>query len=567
MKNLALMEETFKIPASAFENPDKTPAELAQWAVSILQENGQLPVLPNPSDFEYPEVNYTEDVMFREPDFKALGGGVRSAGASPNLSARSAGSPSISAATTATSANQASFVSNSASLSPSMALREPYADSPVRDSSKPPKLSAEEQSAEHEKRRKEQAVKQAKVAAERELEAQQRKAIKDQIEMDRVARAKEAEEKKRAALQLSQLQSANLDSFSTNALPRTSSNLENTLLIPGSIPLQASPEISRNSTPRQAVSSDPQNAHGVTSEAGNVASNSVKEESSSSPSLADAAAHTAASATAATVGAAHNPLIPGDNWMANAKQGNHHWRQPSPRSPSPGPFEDIPLGMPVKPAVVRGAGNIGPQGVHQIFNGSASSNPSKTSIPPEEAQKMAAIMAHLERERHKAVTTITALQKLSTIPNAPAEIREGLISWNRHLKNIDLDLANISNLLLGKHPVNEIPDHFESTGFTLRDQTYTDAEEEEEPLEGRALVMAPEEATWQVRIRLLDAKVIPVKLHPSHTVGDLLHHVASLTPLTSRHRLEIVGKKVDLELDWTAEKAELRSTTLVLTTK
>ena len=188
--------------------------------------------------------------------------------------------------------------------------------------------------------------------------------------------------------------------------------------------------------------------------------------------------------------------------------------------------------------------------------------------------KIAEAHAGLQGERKRAENAIMAIEMLLKTPVPRPGLQENLTAWHGRLREVDYALSLTESALAGQsddaeealyQAYGEADETPESQGFTLRTNVML---EQDEALEGIPLTLSEtEETTWQVRVRLLDGKVITIKLNPSHTVGDLLRHVATFVPLTSRHRLEIQGKKAELELDWTAEKAELRSTTLVVTLK
>lgn len=372
-----------------------------------------------------------------------------------------------------------------------------------------PKILTEEELAEIEKTRKERAATQAKVAAEKELEAQQRKAIKEQIEMDRAAKLREAEERK--AMRELQNQENKTDAAAAASQQQSRSTM------------------SQATSPKQSRTSD---------------------ENVSNPNLARPTAQRVGEKESTSEDSL-SPRPPIGTPLTSDRA-----------TPEPFVFDSVEE---ASTRVVR-------QGHWVKTTGTPpTSAPQATPEDPEMLQYMLALKA-LTVEREKVQQVLARFAPLRAHPEHSAQVEKMLMQYETHLNALNSDIDMLNALMRGKKPSEFLrrasAPPAEPAGFTLRDTSSTNDLEEETELIGRPLELTDSQTTWQIRIKLLDASQITVKLHPSHTVQDILLHVASISTLTSRHKLQLMGSKgSDLELEQTAESAKLKSTTLIITLK
>lgn len=510
---LSKMEEEFGISASDFDKRGKTAVELANWAIQHLQDSGRLPVFLDKDEYDVPTIDITEDSMNREPDFDDSHDRVlHSEELIPKSPRARPASDPISALSAYLAANKDRLVPQDESpvtIETSEIFKSVTGSSSSTGSvslSLAPFAKApptEEEAAQAEKQRNVKAAEQARLAVEREQEAQKRKAIKDQIELDKQVRIKEAEEKKRSKNEAMQLSA--LQSLSETTTPRSA----------GSSSALASPSTQREN---ENASSAPSALNG---------------ENSISRATASTSSHGEGKSTSST----QRSLNPYDN-------------------------PDVQ-----QATLVRGyTGHASAVGSSSTHTGSYSSSGAHRLTG-----NIDTMLDNVAQERNNAFMAVSVIHDhfRKDPSNINPSLEQNLADWTARAQELDRYYRYLS-AVKGGAPGGfgiEPSGPTVAPGFTLREQSDRLLDEDDEAIEGRELVMVEAEATWQVRVRLPDGKLITVKLNPSHTVGDLLHHVGTFVPLSSRNRLEVSGKKVELELDWTAEKAELRSTTLVVTLK
>lgn len=387
----------------------------------------------------------------------------------------------------------------------------PYADSPsdVEASLR----EREEREVDQERRRKEQELKQAKVLAEKEQEAQQRKLIKEQIEKDRLERVRQEESRKAARLAEQQQQ--------VNA---TSQSLAASSLQPPSVgnsPGSTSPAVSpRKTSPPIAVPTPSTNTEQPTyRSAGHWA---VRETTPPNGSIASSS-HTSS----------HH---------SNQPYSSHHQPNHASAAASSSSHSSIDT--------------YGGQGSQQ-------------GLPPAIYTQYRVHLERLRQEETKVLNMLKTLEALQRV-NPSMEVNDSISTYQKYLSMYQRDIVAITKFLKTEGlPVNQNPltaPPPEPTGFVLRDPSRDLVDEDEEEVEPHPLEMSAGAPTWRVRVQLPqgDQQPVTITLNPSHTVRDLLHHIATLTPITTSFKLEVVGKPGELDAQMTAEQAGLRSTTLRL---
>lgn len=511
---LQSMEQEFGISASSLDRPGKSPTDMAHWAVKQLQDTGRLPVLLDSDDYICPTVDINEDSMNHEPNFDDSHNRVVEDEERFSLppSVRGMGSGPMSMEALAALANS-HFNANAAGSSPAMPALPTSANNfpsfaidPF--TTLPPSSSF------------------VKAPPTDEEVAQAEKQRKEKAaEQARLATEREQEAQKRKAIK---------DQIELDRQVRIKEAEEKKRSQKEAMQLSQLQSLSEATvTPRSAASS---------SALASPSTQSHNETSSSAPSSYE-----------------------GEQSISAATASSQHSLNPYNNSS--------------QPTMVRGV--TGHSSGHSSTNSSVPvTYPSyvttaSSPIRPAGNSNLFGALASIEEERNKAIQAVRIIE--AHFRQDPANInpalQQNLRAWTARAEELDMYYTSLSAAAAQENGVEyrRAPSFSAAptapAGFTLREQGDQLLYEDEEAVEGRELVLSADETTWQVRVRLTDGKLITVKLNPSHTVGDLLHHVGSFAPLTSRNRLEVSGKKVELPLDWTAEKAELRSTTLVVTLK
>jgi len=273
-------------------------------------------------------------------------------------------------------------------------------------------------------------------------------------------------------------------------------------------------------------------------------------------------------ANGAIFGAPQPSVAHGLQVPSTATHGQHTSPIPSPRGQKPTMSQIEPTQNPEGPV----------SGGHWFVPSAQPPAEAPSPVPglnQKEYTQYQSVLAKLESEVPRATKMIQLLESVRGDSAFP-EKDEALAQWRRYSDALHSDITMV-RLLLRSGPGSgfKIRDSSEAlpsapTGFTLRDtsKSATEAQEEEVEVQGKALEMREGEEKWRIRVHLLEGPPVLLTLNPSHTVHDLMAHIATLTNnLTNRYKLEIAGQPGELAPEWTAERAGLKATTVRLVLK
>lgn len=190
------------------------------------------------------------------------------------------------------------------------------------------------------------------------------------------------------------------------------------------------------------------------------------------------------------------------------------------------------------------------------------------TMPPETMLRYVELLAKLESEWKRTNHVLQAAEKLREIQGGVTELDDKVEEWERYAAALRKDIENVKNILRGElvEDMTEPTEPTEPAGFTLRGESI-ELDIEEVTIEARALVLVNGEPKWRVKVHLLEGPPVVVAINPTHTVQDIIHHLASLCSFTNRYHLEVSGKPGELDAESTAEASGLNMTTLRLIRK